>query len=354
MKRLFGALLVLSMVAGLAACSSSSTTPSSSVAPETQANTEAAGTEAAETEAPETEAAVQQKYEYNVGASNPSGQSYRWVVPVCELVNKYSDFVTLNPITTTGSVENVNLLYSGEAPLGIGPVNTVNLAINGLGDWEGNALDASQIRFVYAYMPDGFYVAVPENSDIETVADLKGKTLGFGEVGSGTYTGTITALKALGYTEEDFDIQNVSMADGCTGVAEGWIDAVPSYGSYTISAISEMQAGPAGLKIIAPTEEEIEMALAANPIYSRKTVESAYPGIDTFETFGGTTALFCRADVPDEVTYEIAKIINEHLDELTLSFELGAYSAIENSVDAVSIVETAGGTLEYMKDLGLK
>ncbi len=344
------------MAVSLAACGGSS---SSSAPAATEAATEAA---AAETEAAagETAATVEgsiersgNTYEYNVGASAPSGQSYRWVVPMCELVNQYSDFVTLNPVTTTGSVENVNLMVNGEAPLAVGPASTVYLAINGMSDWEGNPVDKDRIKFAYSYMPDYFYIALPADSDINTIEDMKGKTIGFGEAGSGTYTGTMAALNALGFQESDFNIENVSLADAAPGVTEGWIDAIPVYGSATTSAIQEMAAGSAGLKVIGVSAEQIQQAVASNPVYVERTMEKSYEGIEPLETFGGTTALWCNSDVPDEVTYEIARIINEHIDELTLSFEMGEYSAAENSVGVVNIVDMAGGTEAYLKDLGL-
>lgn len=290
-------------------------------------------------------------YTYNVGASATSGQSYRWAVPVCELVNKYSDFVTLNPITTTGSTENVNLIVSGEAPLGVGPASTVYNAINGTADWEGNPVTG--IEFVYAYMPDYFYVALPENSSVETLADLKGMTVSIGETGSGNYTNAAAALEAMGYSLDDFKLENLSYTDSASAIAEGWLDGYILYGSATTSAFSEMQAGPTGLKVVAVTEDEIETACVNNPVFIPRVMEKSYPGIDPINTYGGTTALFAREDVPDEVTYEIAKIINEHVDELAEAFDLAEFSAIENSVDSVSIVPTAGGTEQYMKELGL-
>ena len=101
-------------------------------------------------------AAASETYEYNVGASVTTGQSYRWVVPMCELVNKYSDIVTLNPIPTSGSTENVNMILSGDCAFGVGPVSTVYNAINGKEDWEGNP--ATGIEFTYAYMGDYFNI----------------------------------------------------------------------------------------------------------------------------------------------------------------------------------------------------
>lgn len=299
----------------------------------------------------ETAGNTQQQYEYNVGASATSGQSYRWVVPMCEIVNKYSEFVTLNPITTTGSTENVNLMVSGEAELGVGPAATVDNAINGRVDWEGKPV--SGIEYIYYMNPDYLNIYLPANSPVTCLADLKGKTISIGETGAGVYTNTLAALTAMGYSLDDFKLENLNWTDTCAAITEGWVDGMVGYGSPLVSAVSEMQASPTGLKMVGLTEEEVEMACAANPVFKARTLTNSYEGIPPLRTFGGSTALFGRDDIPDEVTYEIAKIINEHVDELAEAFPMGAESTIENSVDAVTIVPTAGGTLQYMREQGL-
>jgi TRAP transporter TAXI family solute receptor len=294
---------------------------------------------------------AQQKYEYNVGASAISGQTYRWVVPVCEIVNRYSDFVTLHPITTTSSTENVNLIVNGEAEFGVGPEATVYNAINGLADWEGAPV--SGIEFVYFIFPNYFNIYLPAKSTVKTLADLKGKTISIGETGTGNYTNTLVSMNAMGYSLDDFRLENLNIPDTCAAITEGWVDAMLMYGSPQSSAISEMQAGPSGLKMVALTDEEIAAACAANPLFQPRTLTDAYEGIPPLKTFGGTTALFGRADVPAEVTHEIARLINENVAELTRVFPLGRESTVKNCVGAVTVVPTAKGTLQYMREQGL-
>lgn len=290
-------------------------------------------------------------YDYNIGASATSGMSYRWVVPMCEVVNKYSDLVTLNPITTTGSTENVNLILSGEAELGVGPASTVYNAVNGLVDWKGKP--AKGIEYVYFMFPDYFNIFLPEKSPVNSLSDLKGRTISLGETGSGGYTNNVAALTALGYSLSDFKVVNISLADSPAAIAEGWLEGLIYYGSPNMTAIAEMQVSPTGLKMIELTEEEVRKACAANPIFVPRTLTKSYPGIPPLRTFGGSTAVFGREDIPDEVTYEIAKVINEHVDEIAEVFDYAKESTIENCVGAVTIVPTAGGTLQYMREKGL-
>ena len=297
------------------------------------------------------EAAAQQKYDLNVGASATSGMSYRWVVPMCEIVNKYSDFVTLHPITTTGSTENVNLIVNGEAEIGVGPASTVSNAINGRVDWEGKPVTG--IEYIYYMFPDYFNVYLPANSPVNSMEDLKGKTISIGETGSGGYTNSLASLNAMGYSLSDFNVLNISLADGCEAITEGWLDCMIYYGSPLNSSVLAMQASPVGLKMIEMTEDEVAKAIAADPVFRPRTIVDSYEGIPPLRSFGGSTAVFGREDIPDEVTYEIVRIIDEHLDELIAALPSANISTLENTVDAVTIVPMAGGTAKYLREKGL-
>jgi TRAP-type uncharacterized transport system substrate-binding protein len=114
-----------------------------------------------------------------------------------------------------------------------------------------------------------------------------------------------------------------------------------------------MRAGPAGLKILELTEEEVKKACANNPLFKPRIVKDAYPDMPPFRTFGAGFGLYASEDVPDEVTYEITRLIHEHLDELVEVLNLAKESTLENTVGAVSFVPTAGGTEQYLREQGL-
>lgn len=291
------------------------------------------------------------KYEYNVGASATSGALYRWVVPMTELVNKYSDVVRLNPITTTGTTENVNLMVSGEAPIGTASASTCYNAVNGLVDWDGKPVTG--LNFVYSLFPDYFVVFLPANSDVNTLDDLKKKTISIGEVGSGGYTNNVAALTAMGYSLDEFKLENISLADSVSAIAEGWLDGIIYYGAKRTSAMTEMQASPTGLKMIELTEEQVRTACANNPMYKPQTLTDSYPGIPPLRTFGGSFGLYCREDVPEEVIYEIVRVLEEHHDEMVEVFDFAEDSTLENTVDSIDFMDTHPGTLKYMREVGL-
>ena len=60
---------------------------------------------------------------------------------------------------------------------------------------------------------------------INTVADLKGKTVCVGDVGSGTEINAWQVLGAAGLTKDDVNAMNGSFQDGVDQLKDGKIDA---------------------------------------------------------------------------------------------------------------------------------
>jgi TRAP transporter TAXI family solute receptor len=179
------------------------------------------------------------------------------------------------------------------------------------------------------------------------------RVVSFGETGSGGYTNNMTAINAMGYSIDQFKTEDLDLADGCAAITEGLLDCMIYYGAVHTSAVEEMRAGPAGLKILELTEEEVATACKNNPIFKPRILENAYPEIPPLRTFGAGFGLYANESIPDEVTYEITKLIDEHLDEMIAVLDLAKESTLENCVDAVSFVPMAGGTQKYLREKGL-
>ncbi|MFT8351358.1 ABC transporter substrate-binding protein [Clostridium saccharoperbutylacetonicum] len=78
-------------------------------------------------------------------------------------------------------------------------------------------------------------LVVPKDSSIKTVADLKGKKVGYISATTAQYF-LIKMLEKAGLKWSDIDAKQMSTADGVTALAGGQIDAFASYGNSIIAA----------------------------------------------------------------------------------------------------------------------
>jgi len=81
-----------------------------------------------------------------------------------------------------------------------------------------------------------YFIGVPQNSDIKTIADLKGKRVGVISLASASYADLRANLRLAGLMEEDVTIIPVGAGvRAAAAIATGEIDAVDSYSdSFTV------------------------------------------------------------------------------------------------------------------------
>jgi len=337
-------ILTLALILGLISCSSQTpSTPSSGTN-----STSAADTTPDSGENPS-------PVELVVAASHSAGTMYLWCVTVAELVNKYSEWLTLTPITTLGSTENIELVHVGDAQLGGVPATTFYMAYEGEGgDWVDNAYH--ELRSVYASVPGYFQIMAPENSDINTIADLEGKRVAFGVRGSGGEDIVKFWFKCLGIDANSFlDINYISASDSVTAIQEGTLDAFVFTGGIGASVGLELAASPVGLKLISLSDEEVALLTANDPADHPQVIPAgSYPGVDyEVNTVGNSAVIVTTADIPDRAIYEMCRIIDEHYDEIA-DHNATAYSTAEHTVgDWYGSLPMHPGAEQYFRDKGL-
>ncbi len=88
-------------------------------------------------------------------------------------------------LPSAGSVENMRLLADGTALIAIAQADVALRALRGgEPDWDLPALPG--LRAIAALYPEALHVAVPAPSPVRSMADLRGRPVGVGAVGSGT------------------------------------------------------------------------------------------------------------------------------------------------------------------------
>ena len=122
--------------------------------------------------------------------------------------NVLAQYITNNtniPVTAVagnGSAANIDLLDLGDSQLGFVQNDVANYAYNGIRfeQYEGMPVDTfSALAALYAETVQ----VVTCNPEIKTIADLKGKNVSIGALGSGVYYNAIDVLGVYGMSEED-------------------------------------------------------------------------------------------------------------------------------------------------------
>lgn len=143
------------------------------------------------------------------------------------------DGITLDVVSTAGSVENLELLKKGEVSLALVQGGTAT-------DEDRKVLQSMGTLFL-----EPVWVFLRKPSTIEGLAQLKGKRVTVGAPGSGTQLLTTELLAADGVTEAEATLIPEGPARALSGLSEGKIDAAFMVASPQAPVVLSLLEDPA-------------------------------------------------------------------------------------------------------------
>ena len=227
---------------------------------------------------------------------------------------------TLNVESTGASVANVNMITDGDAQMAILQSDVINYAHEGTNSFDGAPeTDALWVAGIYNET-----VQILAKPGINTVADLKGKTVCVGDVGSGTEINAWQVLGAAGLTKDDVNAVNGSFQDGVDQLKDGKIDAAFTVAGAPTTAIVDY-ATTNTLNLVSLTDEELA-AIQATLVASK--------------------------DLSEDVVYEFVKAMFDNKDALTEGHAKFGFLDPETA-SAGATVTMHPGAEKYYKEIGV-
>lgn len=229
--------------------------------------------------------------------------------------------VLVQPHGGTGAV--VPLVNTGRLDLGLANILEVTNAVKGRGPFKDRPHENLRVVGVMYPFRVGFFVR--DDSDIRTVADLKGQRIG-SEYTSQRIIGILVnaMLANAGLSMDDMEavpVENiVRQADD---FAAGKLDV----GFFALGAgkVNQVDAAVGGIRYISIDTSDAAVARMKEivpPSYAQETpVTTGFTGIDSdVSLMAYDYLLYAGAHVPDDDVFELARIIAENKDALASSF----------------------------------
>jgi TRAP transporter TAXI family solute receptor len=269
------------------------------------------------------------KVQVNIATASIGGAYYAVGQEISNLVNGHSDLVSMSPEVTAGSVENPRLIGSGDADFGMTNANLAFAAYNGESPYS--KLDVLAVGNLH---PSVFHIITLASSDIDGLADLKGKKIAVGPAGGGTLPILTLLLEQVGLSIDDITPSYLSYSDGFTQLSDGNVDVALALSGYPASSVMEI-AATKKIRFV-----NIDPAILANvsetyKYYSSINVPSSDYKLDADATaLGINNVLLVRADLDEQTVYEVTKAIYENLEEFAQN------NATAKQINADTISET--------------
>jgi TRAP transporter TAXI family solute receptor len=257
-------------------------------------------------------------------------------------------------VATGGSLDNANLVAAREVDMGILTQVDAMALYDGTGAWKGEPF--RDLRIITPLIPGHVRIVVQAGSNINTLADLKGKRFSPGQMGGGESTFR-DIWTACGFSYGDLRIEYLDMNGMVDAMKDGKIDGCFFAGSEPYAALMDLKTSMGGkVKIYSFTDDEVKMILAAVPRYAPWVSKAGtYPNqnydatIIAYHYYLGTTS-----DLPADLAYDACKGLNEQQKWLS-SIHAGYVNLdIEKAPGIMGMTDIPihEGALKYWKEVG--
>ncbi len=340
MKKILAVLLAALMLFTLAACGGDTEDETTTAAGDT---TVADDTTAANTELISN---------IVTGTGGNTGTYYAFTTAVGQILA--TDDYKFTIMSTGGSQANIEMIQDKEAQFAIVQNDVMNYAYAGTNGFAEVINDFSAVCCVY---PEVCQVIATKASGIKTIADLKGKNVAVGDVGSGVYYNATQILAAAGMDiDTDINKTAASFADSATLLKDGAIDAAFITAGTPTTAVTDL-ATSTDVVVVDLGDDVINKLMEEYTFYSKYDYSSKdYSFVSDDETASTVyiMATFVASnDMSEDQVYEITKNLWEKKDEIATAHAKGGEMSLETALAGVGEVPLHPGAEKYYKEIGI-
>jgi len=212
-------------------------------------------------------------------------------------------------------IANVVAVSLGRADLGFGnSISTVD-GVAGRPPFEEVAENVCNVATLY---PQYFQIVVNADSGIESVADVRGKSIAIQPVGNTAEAISAQMFEVHGMTYDDMSrVSFVSYTDAVSLMKDNNAQMFTLGTTVPASAVMDLASSRA-IKLLELDEDMFEAMRELNPGYSKLTIPAgSYPGQDDdVDVIGYATHVIARCDLDEDVVYQILEGMVEDMEDL--------------------------------------
>ena len=284
---------------------------------------------------------VEGKKFLNIGTGGTAGTYYPIGGAIAEVLNKEIPGMSASAQSTGASVANINMLGDGEIDLATVQNDIAYYAAHGTEMFQDKKVDG--LQGIASLYPETCQFVTLESSGIKSLAELKGKRIAVGAVGSGVEANVRQILAAYGVTYSDIDAQYLSFAEGASALKDGNVDVAVLTAGYPTASVQDI-ASQNPVRLL-PVEGKIADALIAQyPFYTKTVIPAGtYAGFDeAVESVSVMAMLVAGPSVNADLGYSITKAIFSNLDRLQAAHAVGKQITKDTAKAGMSLPMNAG------------
>jgi hypothetical protein len=220
--------------------------------------------------------------------------------------------------STVASVFNVQAIQQAKADIAFTQGDVAYFAYRR--GTEADPRPHTRLRGIAVLWVNTVQLVVPRTSAIRNVRDLRDKRVSVGSPASGTQIVARLVIEGHGMKYSEMKSEALSFAEAVERIETRSLDAGFVVASYPVSAVSDMNAA-VGVRLIAVEPQVVDRIRSDYPFMKPMLIPAGtYRGQDgDVSTLGVDNILVCREDLPEELVYQLTKVLFEALGSLATS-----------------------------------
>src|SRR6056297_2746185 len=176
----------------------------------------------------------------SIATGGTSGTYYPVGGAIAKVLNENIENMNASAQSTGASVTNTRLIYNQEVEMAILQNDIASYAVSGQNQFADNQVtNMSGIASLY---PEVIQIIVRSDAGIESIEDLKGKSVAVGAPGSGVEANASQILEFFGLTYDDIDEDYLSFGEAASRLKDRQIDAAFLTAGLPTAAVMDVAA----------------------------------------------------------------------------------------------------------------
>ena len=284
----------------------------------------------------------------NIATGGTAGTYYPIGGAMAEILNNNIEGMNASAQSTGATVANINMLQEGSVDLAIVQNDIAYYAANGIEMFEGKKID--NLRGIASLYPETCQIITLDATGIKSIAELKGKRVAVGAMGSGAEANARQILEAYGITYDDIDEQFLSFSEAANALKDGNVDAAFLTAGYPTAAVQDI-ASQNPIRVLPVEDDKAEALIAKYPFYTKVTIPAGtYAGFDEdVQAMSVMAMLVCTDKIDEQMGYDITKALFTNLDRIKAAHAVGKFITKESVMEGMPITMNAGAE-KYFKE----
>jgi hypothetical protein len=291
-----------------------------------------------------------------IGTGGVTGVYYPAGGAICRLVNRgrKEHGIRCSVESTGGSIDNIAALRKNEIEIAVVQSDWQYHAYNGT-DYFADQPPMKNMRSMFSLHSEPLTVIVRKDSGINTFDQIKGKSVNFGNVGSGVRATMEFIVKQKGWKMEDFSkVSDLRPTDQTAALCNKDIDVMVYAAGHPNGAVQEATT-TCETKILPVDGPDIDNLIKKNPFYAYTIIPGGmYNGTPNDIRTIGVKATFVTTDAVDENTvYQVVKAVFDNFDNFKTLHPVFSTLDPQRLVHEGNTAPLHKGAAKYFKEKGM-